>query len=273
MTRADERFALSLVSTTRSALGYFDAHGRYRAVAADEGESSQELLLRLGARAPRDLEWQVELGGASYRMHAGDFSESALGVGDAIARGRYTLRQESMPHEAWPLPAVAFGLALRAPLGTLADGRSQGFGSGGAQLGLGAWELGASADASRSLLPELALSLAGEVAYRFADHVLGPERRLGSRADLTLGLSALPSDAFSVTLALHARVTADVTFDGRRLEGTGERQATAVVGIGHFDQRSRVRTSITLSVDPPWRLLGQSSTSTVAASCALGYGF
>jgi hypothetical protein len=275
LTRADERFAAALVATSRRGLGRFDAYGDYRALDADEHETSEELLLRLGYRPMPALEAQLELGAASYRLHAGRFDERIDGVGDALLRGRYTLRQESMPHESLRLPALALSALVRAPLGSLAEGRSPGFGSGGAQLGLGTWEAGGGIDASRSLGADLSLLAAVELAYRFEDHVLGDARKLGPRADLTVGARLFPNDWLSGSLALRARFTGDVSLAGRRLSGTAERLGTAVVGVGMLDRGSGLRSALTLSVDPPWDFLGLSAgaTSTAALACSLGYGF
>jgi hypothetical protein len=275
LTRADERFAAAVVATSRRALGRFDAHARYRALDADERETSEELLVRLGHRPVSDLEAQLELGGASYRLHAGGYHERAVGIGDALLRGRYTLRQESMPHEDLQLPAVALSALLRAPLGGLTEGRSSGFGSGGAPLGLGAWEAGAGVDAARSVSRDLSLIASAELAYRFEDHVLGVARRLGPRAEINLGARLFSDEWLSGSVALRARFTGDVSLGGRTLSGTAERLWTLVVGVGAFDRRSRLRSAITLSVDPPWDVLGLSvgSTSSVALGCSLGYGF
>ncbi len=274
LTSADERFGAALVATSRRALGQHDAHGRYRALDDDEAESSEELLLRLGLRASPELEWLLELGGAAYRMHAGRHAERAVGFGDAIARGRYVLRRESMPHASVPLPSVAVSALVRAPLGTIAEQRSAGFGSGGAQLGLGTWEVGLGVDAARGLLPELGVYVAAEAAYRFADHVLQRERQLGPRGELTLGLRAFPQAALSGSVALRARVTGDVSLEGRSLSGTGERLLTLVVGAAHVDVGSGVRSALTLSLDPPVAsFLGRSSTAAIALGCSLGYAF
>lgn len=275
LTLPDDRFGVALVATSRRSLGHFDAQGRYRELAPDADESSEELLLRLGLRSSRELEWVAELGAAAYRFHAGRTSERAIGVGDAIARARYVLRQESMPHEAWPWPALAVSGLVRAPLGAITDRRSAGFGSGGAQLGLGTWEVGAGLDASRSLWPELAVTFALEAAYRFADRVLARERQLGPRAELTLGARAFPGAWLSGSVALRARASGDVSLEGRRLDGTGERLLTVLVGVAHLDRASGARSALTLSVDPPWfgGPLGRSSTAAVSLGCSLGLAF
>lgn len=273
LTLPDERLGVAVVATSRRALGYFDSQGVYRAQSADASETSEELLLRAGARVSPELEGQIELGGASYRFHSGRFVERAAGLGDALVRGRYLLRTESMPHERVPLPAVGLSALVRAPVGVIADQRSTGFGSGGAQLGLGAWEVGAGLDASRALWPELSFTASLEAALRFSDRVLGRERRLGPRAELTLGLRAFPQAWLSGTLALRTRLTGDVTFDGHSLPGTGERLLTAVLGASHLSRASGVRTGLTLSIDAPWRGVGRSSTAAVALGCSLGYAF
>jgi hypothetical protein len=267
--------AAALVATSRHALGRFDAYGNYRPLAAGERESSEELLLRLGYRPFSELEWLLELGGASYRLRTPGFDDSTLGAGDALLRARYTLRQESMPHDDLPLPAVALSALLRAPLGGFADGRSAGFGSGGAQLGLGAWELGLGVDTSRSVLPSLALMAAGEVGYRFEDHALGRARRLGPRAEVVLGARLFPEAWVSGSLAVRARFTGDVTLSGRRLNGTAERAWSVVLGAGFFDRESRLRSALTLSVEPPWAGLGVAvgSTSTAALGGSIGWGY
>lgn len=269
LTHDDERVAAALVMTTRQTLGAFDAQGRYRAQSAHEHEASQELLLRAAVRWPSRLEWLGELGYAAYRLRAGGVSEEQRGVGDALVRARYQVWDESMPHEPLPLPALGAALLLRMPLG-LAASTSSGFGSGGAQLGLGAWELGAGIDASRSLSAALRWLVASELAYRFEDHTLGRARRLGPRWDSLVGLR-LEVGELSSMLGVRARLTGDATFGGRVLPGTGERLLSVVLGGGLDHRQSGVRSAITLSLDPP--LGGASASASVALGAAVGVGW
>ena len=272
--REDERYAASLVATSRHALGHFDAFGRYSALGVAEGEASEELLLRAGLRLPQRVEWLGELGYAAYRFHAPGTALERTGIGDALLHARLKLRDEGMPHESPWLPAVGVSVLVRAPLGALAGRHDTSFGSGGAQLGLGAWELGAGIEARRSLVPKLELMLGAEGAFRFEDHVLGRTRprQLGPRADVLLGARALPSAWSAATLALRARFAGDVTLDDRRLPGTGERLLSVVLGGAFYDRSSKLRSSLTLSLDPPVRSLSVGSTAAAALSVALGYG-
>lgn len=274
LVREDERYAASLVATSRHALGRFDAFGNYSALGRLEAEASEELLLRAGVRLPRRVEWLGELGYAAYRFHAPGVVEGRSGVGDALLHVRVGVREEDMPHESVRLPALWLSALVRAPLGVLARSRTSSFGSGGAQLGLGAWELGVGAEAKRAILPRLDLLLGVEAAYRFEDHVLGPSRprQLGPRADVALGARVLPSDWFVTSAALRLRMTGDVTLDERRLAGTAERLWSIVVGAAVYERSSKLRSSITLSIDPPLGSLSVGSTAAAALSVALGYG-
>jgi hypothetical protein len=274
LTRADERYAMSLVGTSRRALGRFDALGRYSALGAQEGETSEELLLRVALRLPQRIEWLTEVGFAEYRFHAPRVLEQQAGFGDALFHARYSLFDEGMPHERPWWPALNLSALLRAPLGVLSASRAASFGSGGAQLGLGAWELGGGLEAKRTLLPKLELLLGGEAAYRFEDHVLGPDRprKLGPRADVALGARILPAAWFSSSVALRLRLAGDVSLSGRRLEGTSERLGSVVVGGSVFDAGTRLRSSLTFSIDPPLAGFSRGSTSAAALSVALGYG-
>lgn len=272
LVREDERYAVALVATSRRALGRFDALGRYRPLGDGEGEWSEELLLRAGLRLPRRLEWLGEIGSARYRLHAPGFIERQDGIGDALLRVRYSALDEAMPHEAVPLPAVSLSALLRAPLGVAASSGTGSFGSGGAQRGLGAWELGAGAELKRSLLPALELGLSGEAAYRFEDHALGPARRLGPRLEAALGARLLPVDWLASTIAIRLRTTADVSLSGRSLEGTSERLWSVVLGAAVYERGSRLRSSVTLSVDPPLGSLSKGSTAAAALGVSLAVG-
>ena len=274
LTRADERYAVSLVATSRRALGRFDALGRYSALGPREGETAEELLLRVALRWPQRLEWLTELGYAEYRFHAVDVVEQQAGFGDLLFHARYSLLDEAMPHESAWQPALALSALLRAPLGVFSANRSTSFGSGGAQLGLGAWELGGGVEAKRALRPDFELLLGGEAAYRFEDHVLGRGRvrQLGPRADVALGARVLPAAWLSSSVALRLRLAGDVSLAGHRLDGTSERSWSIVVGGSVFDSSSRLRSSLTLSVDPPLGGFARGSTSATALSVALGYG-
>ena len=276
LVREDERYAVSLVATSRHALGRFDAFGHYSALGALETETSEELLLRIGLRLPRRVEWLAELGYAAYRFHAPGLVERRTGVGDALLHLRVRVHDEDMPHVSVRLPALWLSALLRAPLGAIAQSGSSGFGSGGAQLGLGAWELGAGVEAKRGVLPHLDLLLGAEAAYRFQDHALGPEpaqaRRLGARADAALGVRVLPMAWLAGNLALRLRMTPDVTLADRRLPGTAERLWSVVAGAA-FDERTiKLRSSITFSIDPPLGSFSVGSTAAAALSVALGYG-
>lgn len=271
LVRADELYAAALVATSRRALGRFDAFGHYAPLAAAEGEVSEELLLRVGVRAPRRLEWIAELGYSSYRFHAPRLVERQNGVGDALLRARYRVLDEGMPHEPF-LPAVSLSGLVRAPLGAAGISRAGSFGSGGAQRGLGTWELGGGLELSRAILPKLELVLAGEAAYRFEDHVLGSPRRLGPRVEAVFGARALPNSWLSGSVALRLRVTSDVTLAGRRLDGTAERLWTVVAGAAAYDAARGFRSALTLSFDPPWAGFSSGATAAVAIGVSLGVG-
>ena len=272
LARPDERFAVSVAATSRVALGRFDAHGEYHALGSAEAESSEELLLRAALRLPARLEWLGELGYASYRFHAAQLVEKRAGFGDFVLRARYVLVTESMPHEATHWPALALSGLLRAPLGALARERSTSFGSGGPQLGLGAWEAGGGIDASRSLVSWLAVSLAAEAAYRFEDHALSKARRFGPRLEATLGARLSPNPWLSASCAVRGRMTGDVRYGGETLPDTGERLLGVVAGVAVYDESTGFRSALTLSLDPPVRLFSAGATAAGAVGVALGYG-
>lgn len=271
LLRADERYAGSLLATSRRTLGRFDARGHYRALEGDEAETSEELLVRLALRLPRRLEWLGEIGYASYRLRATRVVEQQEGIGDVVVRARYTLWDESMPHEVPRWPALALSGLLRAPLGSLGQGRSSGFGSGGAELGLGAWEVGAGVDLSRAEWQRVDLFLGAEVAYRFEDRALSVSRQLGHRADAWLGARLRPADVLSTSLALRIRTTGNVEYDGVVLSGTGQRLLTLLLGINFFEATGGFRSSATLSLDPPLPRVSMGTPAAVALGVSLGY--
>jgi hypothetical protein len=269
LTRDDELAAAALVTSTRWARGVFDAQGNYRPYESDESETSQELLLRAALRFPQRLEWLAELGYAAYRFHAGSLAHEQKGIGDLILRARYLVLTEAMPHAALPLPSLGATLLVRAPLGSISAGAARGFGSGGPQLGLGAWEVGGGLDAARAMTDALGLVLAGELGYRFEDHALGRPRQLGLRVEGLLGLRASPLDWLSGLVAVRARSSGDVEFGGRALAGTGERLVSLVLGGTIYDSRSGLRTSLTLSWDPPWSALSAGSSAQTALGVSI----
>lgn len=271
LVREDERYAVALSWSARRALGRFDAWGNYHRLAADEGELGEELLLRAGLRAPRRWEWLGELGYATYRAHAGNFSEHQNGLGDALLRARYSAFDEAMPHASLPLPAVIVSALVRAPLGSVANDTGTSFGSGGASRGLGAWELGAGLELRRSLLPAFELWLGGEAAYRFEDHALGRGRRLGPRLEGALGGRALLAPWLSSTVALRLRSIGDVELARQVLPGTSERLLSVALGLALYDRGTRFRSAATLSWDPP--VASRGATAGVALGLSLGLGF
>jgi hypothetical protein len=82
----------------------------------------------------------------------------------------------------------------------------------------------------------------------------------------------LPLAWLATSVALRLRMTGDVTVAERRLPGTAERLWSIVVGAAFYDRSSKLRSSITLSVDPPFGSLSVGSTAAAALSVALGYG-
>ncbi len=270
ITSESDKYALVLVASTRRALGNFDVRGRFHALSANESETAEELLLRIGLRQPTQLEWQAELGAASYRFHTALLSERQTGLGDAILRARYEVRNEEMPHHSVRLPAVSVGALVRVPLGAIASSASSGFGSGDAQLGLGAWELGAGFDVSHSILRKVDLWLGSELAYRLPDDALGRSRQLGPRWDLAVGGRFGLLAWLSANLALESRLTGDVTLAGRKLDGTSARLLTVVVGAAARDERTGFRSSFSISLAPPIDGLSAGATSATALGFSVG---
>jgi len=171
------------------------------------------------------------------------------------------------------MPAVSVTALVRAPLGVLAKDRAGSFGSGGAQRGLGAWEVGAGLELMRALVPRLQVSLAGEGAYRFEDHVLGSARQLGPRFDATLASRLLAAEWLSASLSLRLRMTGDAALAGRRLDGTSERLFSVILGLSAAEEKSRFRSALTLIIDPPVAGLSRGSTAAVSLGVSLGVGF
>jgi hypothetical protein len=268
MTTTAETYSAALSVSSRRSLGQFDAHGKLRRLAATELEASEELLLRLALRAPRALEWQAELGAASYRFHTQSFAEQRRGLGDAALSGRYQLLEESMPHEP-PWPALSVTGLLRAPLGAVASQQSS-FGSGGVQLGLGTWELGGGVELQRSL-GQVGLWWSAEFAYRLADQALGRPRKLGPRADLLFGTNLPLADWLSASASLAARFVGDVSLSGHTLEGTGERLLSVAGALSARDTARGFRSSVGLSLDPPFEGLSKNTTATWALNATLGF--
>jgi hypothetical protein len=85
-------------------------------------------------------------------------------------------------------------------------------------------------------------------------------------------LRALPATWLGASLSLRWRVTGDAELDGRRLDGTGERLWTAVLGASIFDAPSRWRSGVTLSLDPPLSGVSRGSTAAVALGVSVGLG-
>lgn len=271
LVREDERYAVALSGSARRALGRFDASGKYRRLAPDEGELGEELLLRAGLRAPRRWEWLGELGYSAYRAHAAGFSEHQSGLGDALVRARYSAFDEAMPHASLPLPALILSALVRAPLGSVTNDTATSFGSGGAPRGLGAWELGAGLELRRAIVPALELWLGAEAAHRFEDHALGRTRRLGPRLEAALGGRTVMTPWLSSTVALRWRTIGDVQLSERSLPGTSERLLSVVLGLSAYDRSRRFRSAITLGWDPP--LASQGATAGVALGFSMGLGF
>lgn len=271
LTRSDERAAFGIVATGRSSEGRFDALGRYSALGASEREWSQELLGRAALRWSERLESSAELGFASYHFAAAQLNEERAGIGDALVRTRALLLEENMPHESLR-PALGLSLLLRAPLGELSRRSGQSYGSGGVQLGLGAWEAGGGFDVAHGVGPWLTLGVAAEAAYRFEDHALSRARRLGPRAEVSVSAALAASDLLTLLLSTRLRAIGDVTLDEKRLPGTGERAWTWAASALLAPPHARLRTSITAAVDPPVPFVARGSAAAVALSLGFSYG-
>jgi hypothetical protein len=269
LTRRDQRYALVLATSSRLSLGSFDAQGKFRTLSAAERETSEELLFRAALRLPQRFEWQLEAGAAAYRFDSEAHSEHQQGQGDAIVRALYAASEQAMPHAALPWPALSLGLLLRAPLGAIASSRPGGFGSGGAPLGLGAWEAGGGFSLTYTTPSSLGVWLGTEAAHRFPDDVLGRRRRLGTRWDTQAGARLDLAGWLRARVALQLRLTGDVSLSGKVLEGTSQRLVTALFGVAA--QHAGFRGGIGLSIDPPFSGLSAGSAATTALSCSLGF--
>jgi hypothetical protein len=272
LTPADGSYALLAVASSRRALGVFDAHGDFRAQSSGELEASEELLLRSAFRQTAALEWQAELGAASYRFRAPRVVIDEAGVGDVIARARYLLRREDPDHLRWALPALSLSALVRAPTGRLASNGSPSFGSGGAQLGLGAWEAGAGLDASKTWNGNRTVWVGVEGAYRFPDETWGRQRYLGPRLDLIAAGMVEVTEWLTAHLALSARFTADVTRAGQELDGSGERLVSVAASLTAQPAPRGFRSSLSLSIDPPLPRLSRNVVSAAALSVSVGWG-
>lgn len=271
LTRPGERAAFGIVATGRRSQGRFDALGRYSPLGSSESEWSEELLSRAALRWSERFESSAELGFASYHFAAATLSEERAGVGDALLRTRALLLEEDMPHQAFR-PALGLAVLLRAPLGELSRRSGQSYGSGGVQLGLGAWEAGAGFDLAHRAGSWLTLGLAAEAAYRFEDHALARARRLGPRAEASMSAALAVDDTHTLLLSTRLRLVGDVTLDERRLPGTGERAWTLAASALFTPPHARFRTSITAAVDPPVAFVALGSAAAVALSLGLTYG-
>lgn len=270
--RPGERATLALFASARRTRGRYDALSRYSPLADGESEWSEELLGRLALRVSKRLEASGELGFASYHFQAPGIHEQRAGLGDALVRARARLVEEGMPHESFR-PSAGLSVLGRAPVGALSRQRSAGYGSGGVQLGLGAWEVGLGADAARSLTPSLTLALAAEAAYRFEDRALGRARHLGPRADASLTAAYAVADWLTTAASVRLRLVGDVSLDGQRLPGTGERLWTVSGSASFAPRRSRFRSAVTLSAEPPVSRIAQGGAASLAVSCGLTYAF
>lgn len=271
MTQSDEAIAANLLATSRRGLGVFDAHGAFRPFGVGESQTSEELLLRAALRLAQKLEAQAELGSARFAFHSGSVHELQTGLGDAILRARYRVAEEAMPHQPLPLPSLAVDALVRAPLGALAAGRHTGFGSGGAPLGLGAWEAGAGLNVSRSIGSLSALWLSAEAAYRFPDRRLGNERHLGPRLDAAVGVRTSLAWWLSLAAAVSGRVSGDAGFSGHRLEGSGERLVSFVCGLtGRSQGTGGLSTGLSVSIDPPFSTLSRNVVASTAIVASIG---
>jgi hypothetical protein len=270
LTRRDERAAFGVVASARRSRGRFDALGHYSPLQAGESEWSEELLARSALRWPARVEWLAELGFASYHFDAPGISEQRAGMGDALLRARVIAVDESMPHAAFR-PALAVGALVRAPLGELSPRQGASYGSGGVQLGLGAWEAGFGCDVSRSVTPGLSLGLATEAGYRFEDHALGRARRLGPRVEASLSAALALTSYLTTAASVRLRLVGDVTLDGRSLPATGERLWTLAASAQLADPAGRLRSSFTVAVDPPVSGMAVGAAAAASASVGLTY--
>jgi hypothetical protein len=271
LTRPGERAAVGIVASARRSQGRFDALGRYSPLGSQDSEWSEELLARAALRWLERFESSAELGFASYHFAAAGISEERAGVGDALFRTRALILEENMPHQSLR-PALGFSLLLRAPLGELSRRSGQSYGSGGVQLGLGAWETGAGFDVAHGVGPWLTLGLAAEAAYRFDDHALARSRKLGPRAEASLSAALVASELLTLALSTRLRRIGDVTLDEKRLPGTAERAWTLAASALLAAPRTRLRASITAAVDPPVTFVAMGSAAAVALSVGLTYG-
>jgi hypothetical protein len=271
LTAPYERWSAQATPGFRSALGTFDRHGHFRRFGDDEEQSATEVAVSLARRFASRVEISATTSAGRNVLRAPGFARTTHNLGDVLLRGHVDLLDPPMPTMG-SFPAWGVGVLVRSP-----TGRALGTGGGtatnaatNASTGLGAWELGVSSDLRKYWTPRWETALAGEVAFRTADHRTGAERHLGPRATGRTTLAYVPNLSGAVGLSADLTWEGDVRYAGETLAGT----ATRLVNVSAFGSRrfeNGLRLGLSVFVSPPIRGLSANAAALLGSTLIVGW--
>jgi hypothetical protein len=285
LTSQSERVGASVTDTVRVVHGAWNPYGDYSALGDGRMQWLVDFAVALGYRPAEPLELGVQLAYGWQSVSApGGFHSERTGFGDTAFNLRWEALDEPMPYRSvFPYPALAVIGGVRAPTGTvtrvsgqqrgpLQSGTTGAVGATASSQGLGAWEVSMALDAQKVLLARrLQLNLSGEMAFRMPDDTLGVERQLGPRALGQVNLRYMPSRLWGFGALTDLGWEGDITFDGERRRGTGQR----LWSLGAFAylvvRPTNLRSGILVRHAPPVDGISVNAVGATSIGVSLGY--
>lgn len=271
LTAPYERWSIQATPGYRTALGVFDRKGNFRRFNDTEEQSAAEVAVTLARRFVSRVEVSATTSAGRNVLRAPGFDRTTENLGDVLVRGHVDLLDPPMPTMG-SIPAWGVGALVRSPTGrTLGNGGGTAtYAATTASTGLGAWELGVSTDLRKYWTPRWETALAGEVAYRTADHRTGEERHLAPRATGRATLAYVPNLAGAVGLSADLTWEGEVRYAGQTLSGTATRLVN-VSGFGSWRLENGLRLGLSVFVSPPIQGLSANAAALLGGTLIVGW--
>lgn len=263
-----ESAALGSELSFGSALGRWDASGRWSSLDAEHGEREGRAILWGMARLGPEVSAHLRLPVVAFWRRAGSLHESGGGLGDLDAGVRWQLLGIG---EVLELPALALTLGVVAPSGTPVE-ESAGTLEAGA-TGRGAWALGLAVELEKTRMPwYLRLNLGVTVPLPRRVDALEVDQRHGPALTAVLSGGRQLVEGLVLSAIVTATLEADGALDGAAVADSGAAEGSAALALSlkisdDLTLQSRVESAL------PWPRLGANRTGLWRAAAGLRWGY
>jgi hypothetical protein len=266
--------------------GAWNPHGGYTPLAENNLQWLIDYALALGYRPADRIEIGAQAAFGWQSVSSPGFHSERTGFGDTRFSMRWEAFDEPMPFQkVFPHPALAVIAGVRTPTGTvsrvgdsrrgaLASGTTGAVGATASSQGLGAWEPSLAVNAQKMLAHRrLQLNLSGELAFRLPDDSIGVDRKLGPRVLGQVTARYIPSPIWGVGGLTDLGWEGDVTLEGVRRTGTGQRLWNVGAFVYIVVPDTNLRWGAAVRYAPPFNGVSVNAVGATSFAVSLGYAW